>query len=460
MNTEEFRTHGHQIIDWIGRYYDHIRDYRVLPDPAEWKPGHLIDRLPKQAPEQGEPMEAIFKDFETEVMPGVTHWNHPRFHSFFAISSSPPGVLAETLIAALNMQHMLWKSGPAGTELEAVTLDWMRQWMGLTEPWFGQIFDTASTSTMHGIAAAREAADPSAREEGMRPGMTVYASRFVHSSVDKSCITLGIGQKNLRKIDVDAQFRMRPDALARAIREDRAAGLRPICVVPTVGTTGVTSIDPVAEVVRIAREEGLWVHVDGAYGGAAAVAPEFQHYLDGVDGADSLVVNPHKWLMTPVDLSILYTRRPEILRRAFSLVPDYLQYAEDPRLVNLMDYGLPLGRRFRSLKLWFVMRYYGREGFVRMIRNHVAWSQRLAAMIAEDQRFELAAPVTMGLVCFRLKAGDEATKRLIETINDSGFAFLSQTAIEGKYSIRWAIGTLQSRWEDVAAVWERVQASC
>jgi aromatic-L-amino-acid decarboxylase len=357
------------------------------------------------------------------------------------------------------MQHMLWKAGPAGTELEEVTLDWMRQWMGLKEKWFGQIFDTASTSTLHGIAAAREQADPDCREKGMRPGMTVYASKMVHSSVDKACIMLGIGLENLRKIETDSEFRLRPDALAKAIDEDRAAGKTPICIVPTVGTTGVTSVDPVPEVVRIAREKGgLWVHVDAAYGGAAAVVPEFQHYLNGVDEADSMVVNPHKWLMTPVDLSILYTRKPEIMRRAFSLVPDYLQYGEDPRLINLMDYGIPLGRRFRSLKLWFVMRYFGREGFIRMIRNHIEWSKEVASWIAADPRFEIVAPTTMGLVCFSLRAGDEATKRLIETINDSGFAFLSQTMIDGKYSVRWAIATYMATRDDLVDVWDRVRS--
>ena len=453
MQPDEFRRHGHAIIDWIADYQANIRDYPVIPKCA---PGDLIDALPATGPQAPETMEQILRDFEALIVPGVTHWNHPRFHSFFAISSSPPGVLAETLAAALNMQHMLWKSGPAGTELEQVTLAWLIDWMGLGPGWFGEIFDTASVSTLHGIAAAREMVAPGSRAQGNPAGLTVYCSQWAHTSVDKACIMLGVGLDNLRRIEADGQYRLKPAALAQAIREDRAAGRLPICIVPTVGTTGVTSVDPVAEVVRIARAENMWVHVDAAYGGAAAIVPEFRHYLDGVDGADSMVVNPHKWLFTPIDLSCFYTRRPDVVRRAFSLVPDYLQYQEDPRLINLMDYGLPLGRRFRSLKLWFAMRYYGHEGFMRMIRNHVAWAHRLADLIRADERFEMAAPVTMGLVCFRLKASDDATRALVEAINDSGFAFLSQTTVDGKFTVRWAIGTFGCTWEDVDAVWQRI----
>lgn len=402
-------------------------------------------------------MEQILADFDREIVSRATHWNHPRFHSFFAISASPPGVIAEALAAGLNMQHMLWKAGPSGTELEQITTDWLRQWMGLKEKWFGEIFDTASVSTLHGIAAGREYVAPEARQKGQPAGLTVYASQYAHTSVDKACIMLGIGLDNLRKVPVDAEFRLRPDALAEMIRADRAAGKKPMCVVPTVGTTGVTSVDPVPEVIRIARDENLWVHVDAAYGGAAAIVPEYRHYLNGVDEADSMVINPHKWVFCPVDLSVFYTRRPDIVRRAFSLVPDYLSYAENPRLVNLMDYGLPLGRRFRSLKLWFVMRYFGRQGVIRMIERQIEWSRAIAKLIAEDDRFELMAPTTMGLVCFRLKGEDARSKTLVESINDSGFAFLSQTTVSGKYTIRWAIGTHACTYDDLLAVWQRVQ---
>lgn len=455
-HLRDFEHHGHEAIDWIVRYYAEIRQQPVIP---ACQPGDVTDRLAPSAPEHGEPLEAILRDFRELIVPNVTHWNHPRFYSFFSISSAPVSVLAETLSAALNVQHMLWKSGPAATELEQVTLDWLRQWMGLREPWFGEIFDTASVSTLHALAAARELADPDGRENGMRPGLTAYCSEYAHSSVDKACMMLGIGHRNLRKIPADSAFRLRPDALAEAIAADRRAGKHPFCVVATTGTTGVTSIDPVPAIARVARDEGLWLHVDAAYGGSSAVAPEYRWVLEGADEADSLVVNPHKWLLTTMDLSVLYTRRSDILKRAFSLVPSYLKYEENPRLLNLMDYGLPLGRRFRSLKLWFVMRYYGQAAIAAMICQQCQWAKDLAAEIERDARFEVVAPVTLSLVCFRLRGTDEQNLRLIQAINDSGFAFLSQATLQGRTIIRLAIGNFQTTWEDLREVWERIRAT-
>ncbi|MEZ4423189.1 MAG: aminotransferase class V-fold PLP-dependent enzyme [Gemmatimonadota bacterium] len=454
MTPDEYHAIAPLISDWIAGYWRTLRDLPVLPD---MQPGDLVDRLPDAGPEEGAEVAQILADFERDILPAVTHWNHPRFHSFFAISSSPPGVLAETLIAGLNMQHMLWASGPAGTELEQVTLDWLRQWLGLTPGWFGQILDTASTSTLHAIAAARHRAEPESRDRGPSGRLTVYTSEYAHSSVDKACMMAGIGLANLRRIPVDADFRMRPDALSDRIRADRAQGLVPACVVPTVGTTGVTSVDPVREIVAIARAERMWVHVDAAYGGAAAVVPELQHVLDGADDADSIVVNPHKWLFCPMDISVLYTRDPATFRGAFSLTPSYLAYEQGDRTVDLMDYALPLGRRFRSLKLWFVMRSFGREGIVRRIREHVEWAERLTRRIEEDPHLELAAPTTMGLVCFRHRDGEDATRRILERINRSGFAFLSHATIAGQLTIRWALGTYLCTWEDLDAVWTRVE---
>ena len=452
----DFRRHGRQAIEWMCHYWENIRERRVVP---ACRPGEVTGQLPASAPDGPEALDAIISDFERFIVPNVTHWNHPRFFSFFSISSSPVSVLAEMYAAAMNVQHMLWKSGPAATELEQLTLDWLRQWMGLRPGWFGQIFDTASVSTLHALAAARERIDPEAREQGMKSGLVAYCSEFAHSSVDKACIMLGVGLRNLRKIPCDAGFRMRPDALAAAIIEDRRAGLTPFCIVATVGTTGVTSVDPVPAIAGIARAEGLWLHVDGAYGGVAGIVPEYRHFLAGVDEADSLVINPHKWLMCTVDISVLYTRHPEVLKRAFSLVPSYLKYEEDPRLLNLMDYGLPLGRRFRSLKLWFVMRYYGRSGLEQMIRQHCAWAQQLAALIAADARFEVVAPVTMSLVCFRYRGSDADNQRLVERVNDSGFAFLSQATLKGRYTVRWAIGNFQTTWQDIEEVWQMVRQS-
>jgi len=437
-------------------YLAHPERYPVLP---RMKPGDLIDALPRCGPERGEPMSAILEDFESKIVPAATHWNHPGFMAYFATSASGPGILGEMLTAALNMNGMLWKTSPAVVELEQVTLDWLRRWMGLPDNLFGIIFDTASTSSMHAIAAAREMAAPEVRTEGDGAGLVLYASEQAHSSIEKGAIAIGIGQKNVSKIPVDAEFRLRPDALAAAIERDLARGLRPFCIVATVGTTSTTSIDPVEAMADIAARHKLWLHVDAAYAGAAAIAPEFQHVLNGCERADSLVTNPHKWLFTPVDISVLYTRRPEILRRAFSLVPAYLRTAEDPRAVNFMDYGVPLGRRFRALKLWFVLRYYGREGVAQIIRNQIAWAQELARQVDADSRFERMAPAPFSVVCFRKKGSDEENKALVERVNASGEVFLSHTVLNGKFCLRLAIGNIGTAREHVQRVWELVKAN-
>src|SRR5579863_286275 len=435
-------------------YLSHPERYPVLP---RMKPGDLTDALPRRGPEHGEPMAAILQDFREKIVPAATHWNHPGFMAYFAISASGPGILGEMLAATLNMNGMLWKTSPAVVELEQVTLEWLRRWMGLPDPLFGIIFDTASTSSMHAIAAAREMAAPEVRAEGGGAGLILYTSEQSHSSIEKGAIAIGIGQKNVRKIAVDAAFRMQPEALEAAIERDLGSGLRPFCVVATVGTTSTTSIDPVEAIAAIAERFGLWLHVDAAYAGVAAIAPEFQHILKGCDRADSLVVNPHKWLFTPVDLSVLYTRRPEILRRAFSLVPEYLRTAEDSRAVNYMDYGVPLGHRFRALKLWFVLRYYGREGIAKVIRNHIAWAQELAQQVDADPRFERMAPTPFSVVCFRKKGSDRENQALLEQVNAMGEVFLSHTVLHGKYCLHLAIGNVGTKREHVQRAWELVK---
>ena len=454
FDIEEFRRAGHQAVDWIADYLADPRGYPVLPD---LKPGELIDRLPHTAPEEGQPLERILADFRELIVPATTHWNHPRFMAYFGSSGSAPGVLGEMLAATLNNNAMVWKSGPSSTELEQVTLGWLRQWMGLPEEFFGLIYDTASISSFHAIAAARELADPQSRKRGLRQDLTVYASEQAHSSIEKGTIALGIGQDNLRKIPVDAEFRLRPEALVEAIEQDLGAGKKPCCVVATVGTTSTTSIDPVAAVADIAQRYGLWFHIDAAYGGAAAILPEHRHILDGAGRADSLVMNPHKWLFTPSDLSAFYTRRPEVLRRAFALVPEYLRTAEDGRVVNLMDYGVQLGRRFRSLKLWFVMRHFGRSGIQRILRSHIEWAQELAQAIRADERFEVVAPTPLSVVCFRVRGSDERNRRLLDRVNASGQTFLSHTALEGRYVVRMAIGNLGTTRQDVEQVWQLVR---
>ncbi|MDP3000107.1 MAG: pyridoxal-dependent decarboxylase, partial [Bryobacterales bacterium] len=336
MPAEEFRKAGHELIDWIAGYLGDIRDYPVLPSV---QPGEIAAKLPASAPERGESMDAILEDFRNLILPGVTHWNHPGFHGYFSISGSAPGILAESLAAALNVNAMLWKACPSATELEQVVLGWLREWVGLPDNFFGIVYDTASISTMHAIAAAREQAAPESRLEGTPAGLVMYTSEQAHNSVEKAAIALGIGHRNVRKVPVDECFRMRPEVLRQMVEQDLAGGKKPFCVVATAGTTSTTSIDPVPAIADIAERHGLWLHIDGAYGGPAAIVPEFRHVLAGAERADSIVINPHKWLFTPVDFSAFYTHRPEVLRRAFSLAAEYLKTSEDSRAVNLMDYG-------------------------------------------------------------------------------------------------------------------------
>jgi aromatic-L-amino-acid decarboxylase len=454
MSPEEFRRFAHEAVDWIAGYLADPECYPVLP---KIQPGELADTLPHSGPEAGEPMERLLEDFRRLIVPGITHWNHPGFMAYFANTAPGPGIIGELLAASLNANAMLWKTSPAATELEQVVLDWLRQWMGLPDGLFGIIYDTASTSSMHAIAAAREMADPEARTLGASRGLTLYTSEQAHSSIEKGAISIGIGQHNVRKIPVDGEFRMRPEALAQAVEADLAAGLRPFCVVATVGTTSTTSIDPVPAIAEIAERHGLWLHVDAAYAGSAAIVPELRHILNGAERADSLVVNPHKWLFTPVDLSAFYTRRPDILRRAFALVPEYLRTAEDSRAVNYMDYGVPLGRRFRALKLWFVMRYFGREKLAEMIRSQIAWAHELADAVDADPCFERAAPAPFSVVCFRYKGTDEENRRLLDTVNASGEFFISHTVLHGRFTLHLAIGNMGTTLEHVMRAWEMIR---
>ena len=450
MTPDEFRKYGHEVVDWIADYFNHPERVKVLPAVT---PGFLIDQLPPSAPDEPEPMERILDDFRELVVPGMTHWNHPGFMAYFSVTGSPPGILAEALIAALNVNHMVWKSSPAATELEQVTMGWLRQWLNLPESFFGMILDTASTSTMHGIAAAREYADPGVRTKGGSRDMVLYTSEPAHSSVEKGAIAIGVGQENVRKIGVDERFAMRADLLAEAIERDIAAGLRPFCIVPTIGTTSTTAIDPVPEVIDIAARHDIWVHVDAAYGGSAAIVPEFAGLFRRVGEAHSLVMNPHKWLGTPIDLSAFYTRRPDILKRAFSLVPEYLKTGEDGRVVNLMDYGVPLGRRFRSLKLWFVMRAYGRDGLADKIREHLKMAQEIGRRVQAHPEIELCATVLFSLVCLRLQGSNERNQQWMEAINRSGKVFVSHTMLNGQFVVRFAIGNYFIDWAYLDQAW-------
>jgi aromatic-L-amino-acid decarboxylase len=428
------------------------------------KPGELRASLPAAPPEHGEPLADILADVESRIVPGLTHWNHPGFFGYFSISSSVPGILAETLAAAFNVNAMLWRTSPAATELEIVVLDWLRQLLALPDGLFGVVQDTASASTLVALAAAREAVPGlEARRRGLvgQARLRMYASEQAHSSVEKAAIVLGVGQDGFRAIAVDDAYRLDVRALERAIAEDRAAGFTPFAVTATVGTTSTTSVDPVPAIADVCARERLWLHVDAAYGSMAGALPESRGVLDGCERADSLVVNPHKWLFVPIDFSALYTRRPEVLRAAFSLVPDYLRTPEDAVAPNLMDYGVSLGRRFRALKLWMVMRAFGVEGIRERLREPLRLAQRFRSWVEADDAFEVVAPTPMAVVCFRARfpgCGDEDTDRLnnevAEAVNATGEAFLSTTRLRGRSVLRLAVGNLRTSERHVARAWQ------
>lgn len=472
MNPEDFRRYGHEVVDWIANYLADVGDYPVL---AQTAPGDIRRELPAQAPERPEAMEAILADVDRVLMPGITHWNSPGFMAYFGITGSGPGILGEMLSGALNVNAMLWRTSPAATELEQVTLDWLRQLLGLPRPLFGVINDTASSGVLYALAAAREAIpDLQIRQQGMAgrpelPRLRYYASQEAHSSIEKAGIVLGIGQAGLRKIGVDSEFRMDVAQLERAIQEDIAAGWRPFAVVATVGTTSTTSVDPVPQIADVCERYGLWLHVDGAYGGSAAVDPEMRWVLAGCERADTLIVNPHKWLFTPIDCSVFYTRKPDVVKAAFSLIPEYLRNAESmgDEVPNLMDYGTSLGRRFRALKLWMVLRYFGQEGLAARIHEHIRLGQLVAQWVDETADFERLAPTPFGTVCFRAHPrdmDDEAqleslNERIMNHINVVGHFFLSHTKLYGKYTIRIAIGNLRTTEQDVRNLWDELQAA-
>ena len=463
LPTSELQRHGAALLAWIATYLEHPERYPVVSPLA---PGDVRRSLPAAPPAAGESLERILADVESKILPGITHWNHPGFFAYFSISSSIPGILGELLTAALDVNAMLWKTSPAATELELLTMDWLRQLLGLGEGWFGLINDTASISTMLALAAAREARPELAiRARGMAgradlPTLRIYCSEHAHSSVDKGALTLGFGLDNVVHVASDAQFRMRADALEAAITADLAAGFLPLACVATVGTTSTTSIDPVRAIAAICRAHGLWLHVDGAYGGVAAVSPRYRHVLDGVELADSLVVNPHKWLFTPIDCSAFYTRHPDVLKRAFSLVPEYLVTREQDDVVNLMDYGVQLGRRFRALKLWMVIRAFGADGLAARLDHHCALARTFAGWVGDTPGWALAAPVPFSLVCFRhaqpdapLEEQDRQNAEILQRVNASGEAYLSHTRLDGRYVLRLAIGNIRTEEAHVARAW-------
>lgn len=464
LSPEEFERHATTLARWIAEY---LRTPERFPVLSRLAPGEFRQTLPDSPPAQPESLDAILADLDRVVMPGVTHWNHPGFFAYFANTASVPGILGELAIAALNQVGILWRTSPALAELETVTTGWLRDAMGLPADWFGMLTDTASVSTLQALAAARER-DPALqiRHRGMAgradlPRLRIYCSEHAHSSVDKAAITLGLGAENVVRLPSDATFRMRVDALEAAVAADRAAGFRPLAVVATIGTTSTTSVDPVDSIADVCEREGMWLHVDAAYAGVLAMVPEHRAHFAGVERADSFVVNAHKWLFTPMDCSILWTRHPKVLKRTFSLTPAYLETSEQEVAVSQSDYSFQLGRRFRALKLWFVIRAFGTDGLVERLRHHCALARTFEGWVRGEPAWEVLAPVPMSVVCFRHHPpgmDDEAALQrhnaaILDRVNASGKVFLSHTKLGDRYVLRVAIGNIRTQESHLAEAW-------
>jgi aromatic-L-amino-acid/L-tryptophan decarboxylase len=463
MLPDEFRRHGHQLVDWMA---DYMRDVGDLPVTPPVKPGDVRGLLPCSAPAEGEPFERLFHDFTKIIVPGMTHWNHPGWFAYFPGNNSPPSVLAEMLTATLGAQCMSWATSPAATELEQVTMEWLRQMLGLPPEFTGVIQDTASTATLVSLLSARErATHHSAGVDGLagtETRLAVYTSGEAHSSVEKGVKLAGYGLNQLRRVPVDESYAMIPGALERAIKVDRDSGVVPACVVATVGTTSSTAVDPLARIAEVCRRHGVWMHVDASYAGAAAIVPELRYLFDGVEHADSFVFNPHKWMLVNFDCSAYFVRDREALLRTFQVTPEYLRTAADAEVVNFRDWGIQLGRRFRALKLWFVIRSYGINGLQAMIRKHVALARELADWVRASSNFELMAPAPLGLVCFRYRPRnspvdeqrlDEMNQDLLGRVNATGRVHLTHTRLGGRYVIRMAIGQRQTERQHVEEAW-------
>ncbi len=461
MDKEMFRRHGHEFIDWVADYFDEVEKYPVR---STVRPGDIKAVLPKLPPETGETMEEIFSDFREIIMPGITHWQHPGWFAYFPANNSPASVLAELLTAGLGAQCMIWQTSPAAAELEEVVMNWLGRMLGLPEAMSGVIQDTASTATLCALLTAREkATNYESNRSGLRRPLCVYTSGEGHSSIDKDVKIAGYGIKYLRHIPTDHNFAMIPEELEKAIVKDREEGLEPACLIGTIGTTSSTAVDPLAEIGAICRRYGLWFHVDAAFGGTAALLEEKKHLLEGSEYFDSFVFNPHKWMLTNFDCSAYFVRDEEALVRTFEIHPEYLKTGRDAEVKNYRDWGIQLGRRFRALKLWFVIRTYGVEGLKEMVREHLRLAGLFKKWVEDDSRFELMAPVQFSLVCFRLnKDGltEEELARLnaalLEKVNQTGRVFLTHTTLKGRYAIRMSIGQRTTQERHVRAAWDLI----
>ena len=463
MTPEEFRKHGRAVIDWIADYYERIESLPVL---SQVKPGQIRSVLPQEPPLRGERFDDILQDINELILPGVTHWQSPNFFAYFPANASGPSILGDLLSSGLGVQGMLWMTSPSCTELETHVLDWLVDMLGLpqkfksTDTGGGVLQDTASSASLCALLAARERmTDYQSNERGCDGRLVAYTSTQAHSSIEKGIKIAGVGGKNLRLVDVDDRFAMRPEALARWIQRDREAGLIPFFVCATVGTTSSNAIDPVKDIGEICRKENLWLHVDGAMSGTAALCPEFRHIHHGLELADSYCFNPHKWMFTNFDCDCFYVADRKVLIQTLSILPEYLRNkaTESGAVIDYRDWHIPLGRRFRSLKLWFVIRHYGIEGLQYHVREHVRIAQMLASWVEEDDRFELIVPPPLNLVCFRHKGGDDINRRLLEQLNQSGDLYLTHTSLNDRYTIRFSVGQTQTEERHVRRAWERIQ---
>ena len=463
MKNEEFRRFGHRFVDWIADYFENVETFPVLSPLA---PGDVRKNIPAVPPTRGEDMGSVFRDFENVILPGMAHWQHPGWFAYFPANNSPASVLGEMLTAGLGAQCMVWKTSPAAAELEEAVLDWLSQMIGLPQGLAGVIQDSASTATLCALLSARERTTGfGSNDDGLRMPLTVYASEEAHSSIEKGVKIAGYGRKNLRRIPTDDTFALLPGRLEEAVIRDKDAGLVPACVVATVGTTSSGALDPLAPIGEICRRHGLWLHVDAAYAGTAALLPEMRGIIDGVEAADSFVFNPHKWMLTNFDCSAYYVKDPAALVRTFEILPEYLKTGVDAKVKNYRDWGIPLGRRFRALKLWFVIRSYGVEGLQAMVREHLRLARVVEGWVEADARFELLAPVALGLVCFRLNDGrDESAlntlnQALLDRINGTGRVFLSHTTLRGKFTIRLVVGQRTTAERHVREAWDVIDAA-
>ncbi len=465
ISPKTFRQQLHQLADWIADYREDLEMRRVAP---KTKPGSILAALPSHGPEEGEPFEEILADIDRLIVPGMVHWGHPMFLGYFGWTTTAPGILGEIITAPLNVNAMTWRTSPAATELETLVISWLRQWLHLSDDFDGVVYDTASVGIMHALAVAREEAAPATRKLGLAgranvPRFRIYASEQAHSSAEKAAIALGLGEENVQRIPSDAEFRMDVAALRQAVASDLRNNFKPLAAIATVGTTSTASVDPVPAIGALCREHKMWLHIDGAYGGGLALLPECQWVTAGWNEADSIVINPHKMLFVPLDFSVLYVRDLERLRRVFTLVPEYLRGDTVETEKNYMDYGIQLGRRFRALKAWMVFRTFGRAGMAARIRDHLRLARLLGDWIKSDNRFELAAPVMMGVVCFRFIRADPTkidmlNSEIVEKINASGQAYLTQTKLHGRTAMRIGLGNVLTTERHLRSAWKLIQS--